>query len=192
MEEFAQAVSRELHDNIAQTVAAALNKMELGAHYYEAGDATAALAKWDAARTIARQALVTTKTLAVQARSYFAADVPATRRSVENSTRLPHRDLPQEEIFLILKEAVNNALTHSGADNITITLSVDQGTVAATVADDGSGVPGDRFGSPESLGLRSMQERVQLLGGTVGVTSQQAAGTQVQVDIPLPAQPRRG
>jgi signal transduction histidine kinase len=192
LQRFARTVSRELHDNIAQSMAAALTRMELAEHYLDNGDTAAALDKWGKARDAARQALVMTKALAIRARTFFAVSVPAARESVENTTRLPHRDIPREEIFLILREAVNNALSHSGADDITIRLSVSQEHVSATVHDNGSGLPPEQLHSPTSLGLRSMCERVRLLGGTLALTSRRSVGTWVRVRVPLPAAARSG
>lgn len=179
--EFGRAISRELHDDIAQGIAAAVTRMELGTHYLDSGDSVAARAKWMEAREIARRTLVMSKRLATRARGFFTGDVPAAGEAAEDW----HKP-PREELYLILREALANALGHSGADTITIRLSLDQDRLTATVEDDGGGIPADRVDSVASLGLRSIFERAELLGGSVALRSEPAEGTRVEVTVPVP------
>lgn len=180
----AQMVSRELHDKIVQMMAAALTRMELAEHYYESDKTAAAQAKWDEARETVRVAMMMAKDLAVRVRMSFAEDAPATAEDVEAALTFPVHDEAREELYLVLREAVDNALTHSGAQDITIRISVDQGGVTATVRDNGMGIPDQRAHSPVSLGLRSMQERVNQLGGTLSLASLPCFGTEVRVRLP--------
>jgi signal transduction histidine kinase len=180
--EFGRSISRELHDDIAQGIAAAVTRMELGTHYLDSGDSAAARAKWLEAREISRRTLVMSKQLAVRARAFSAGELPETAEAVHSRLKPP-----REELSLILREAVSNALDHSGADIITIRLSVGKGSLTATVEDDGAGIPADQVNSVASLGLRSICERAELLGGTAAVRSSPAKGTRVEVTLPVPA-----
>jgi signal transduction histidine kinase len=179
--EFGRAVSRELHDDIAQGIAAAVTRMELGTHYLDGGDSAAARAKWMEAREIARRTLVMSKNLAVRARAFFAGELLQTLEVPDHLVKPP-----REELSLILREAVNNALDHSGAGTITIRLSVGEGNLTATVEDDGRGIPAGQVDSVASLGLRSICERAELLGGTAALRSSPAKGTRVEVTLPVP------
>jgi signal transduction histidine kinase len=91
----------------------------------------------------------------------------------------------RDELFLVLREAVLNAVRHSGGRRITVVVSVSGGRVQAEVADDGRGLPDD---AARGTGLSSMQERVAILGGTLTVAGGPRAGTRVKVQVPL----RRG
>ncbi len=86
-------------------------------------------------------------------------------------------------LYRIAQEAVNNAIKHSGAKAITITLSpVDEG-LHLTVSDDGSGLP-DSFPPNAGMGLHIMQYRARLLGGTLAVRPASPKGTSVTCVIP--------
>jgi signal transduction histidine kinase len=184
----AQMLSRELHDKIAQLMAAALTRMELAQHYYSTGEIAAAQVKWAESSQMVRRALTTTKDLATRVRTLAAGGTEADHSAGGGDSaavKWPSHSERREELYLILREAVDNALTHSGAQDVTIRLSVRSGTVAATVADNGTGVPEERRRSPRSLGLHSMYERVRSLGGTFSLASIPSVGTQVSVVLPL-------
>jgi signal transduction histidine kinase len=87
--------------------------------------------------------------------------------------------------FRITGEAVANALRHSGGTRCDVVLRHALGELVVTVADDGRGLG---FGRPRGgVGLSSMQERAQEVGGSVEVTSPPAGGTLVVVRLPVHA-----
>ncbi len=86
-------------------------------------------------------------------------------------------------LYRIAQEAVNNALKHSGAKTITITLSPAEEGLHLTVTDDGSGLP-DSFSPNTGMGLHIMQYRARLLGGTLAVRPANPRGTSVTCVIP--------
>jgi signal transduction histidine kinase len=176
-----QMLSRELHDRVAHAIAAGVNSLELSEHYTRNGRADQAQAKLADARRTLRHALEVTKELAARVRFPRAAERPRT----EAGRRDRRPPLDSAEVFLILREAVHNALTHSGASQITIRLSNERGAMSATVDDDGSGPAAGGGHGRTGLGLRSMHERAQLLGGTLNITGRSAGGTRVVLDIPL-------
>ena len=78
---------------------------------------------------------------------------------------------------------------HARAHEATVTLMSDgPGHLKVVIADDGQGfTPGrQRNGKARPLGLTSMRERVEALGGTFQVTGQPGSGTQVTATIPMP------
>ncbi|MGA4844470.1 ATP-binding protein [Streptomyces sp. G45] len=93
--------------------------------------------------------------------------------------------MDEAEVFLILREALGNALLHSGARDITIRLRAASGTVSASVEDNGSGVAPGLREHHASLGLQSMRERTALLGGSFTMERGPSGGTQVNVTVPM-------
>ncbi|WP_443285184.1 sensor histidine kinase [Streptomyces sp. 6N223] len=96
--------------------------------------------------------------------------------------RLP--DTNRKEIFLIICEALRNAVAHSGGDRVRISVAVLDQEVSAEVADNGKGFAAAKPFST-GYGLRAMRDRAALLGGTCEVLSAVGDGTRVQVSIPL-------
>ena len=88
--------------------------------------------------------------------------------------RLTAADVPeldprvQAAAFRVAQEALHNALRHSGAGEVSLTLSRARGRVVLEVADDGTGF--DPELAPPGLGLASMRERAAAVGGTLRVT----------------------
>lgn len=103
---------------------------------------------------------------------------------------LPPLGMSQQTALLRLAQgAVGNALKHSGARSIALTLRASADHVFLEVADDGVGfdpllAPGPESG-PGHFGLSSMHERVQQLGGSLAIESEPGNGTRVVVDLPL-------
>jgi len=84
----------------------------------------------------------------------------------------------------ILREAVQNALRHSGARTLRIDIRHGEGRVALTVADDGRGYDPDS--APAGNGLVNMRARVESLGGDFDITGH-AQGTTVRAWFPVQA-----
>jgi two-component system NarL family sensor kinase len=84
--------------------------------------------------------------------------------------------------YRIVLEAVNNAAKYSGAAECRVTLSREGNQLRVVVADDGHGLPASRA---DGVGLASMAERAEELGGTLAVTSTEGRGTQVTALLPL-------
>ncbi|WP_299924736.1 sensor histidine kinase [uncultured Nocardioides sp.] len=84
--------------------------------------------------------------------------------------------------YRIVVEAVTNAQRHSGADRCVVRLSRDAGDLRIEVSDTGSGLAADRR---PGVGLSSMRERAEELGGTFEVDDRPGGGTVVRVGLPL-------
>jgi PAS domain S-box-containing protein len=100
----------------------------------------------------------------------------------------PDIPLPiKEALYRIAQEAMHNAVKHARPRTIRLRLDCGAGMVTLEVADDGTGF--DTSGSfPGHLGLKSMPERAERLGGQVVVTSTPGAGTRVCASIPVSQQ----
>jgi len=98
---------------------------------------------------------------------------------------------PELEIscFRIIQEALTNAVKHSKAQKIWITVRRVAGGICATVRDNGAGfdVAGARDRAPRdgSIGLLSMRERATLAGGALEVQSARGRGTEVRATFPI-------
>ncbi|HEY8562490.1 MAG TPA: GAF domain-containing sensor histidine kinase [Pyrinomonadaceae bacterium] len=102
----------------------------------------------------------------------FPADFPRLKLSVETG------------IYRVVQEAVNNALKHARAKNITLALTSAGDAVQIAVRDDGCGfdvknVPG------EGIGFASMRERAEIIGGKLSVSSHIHKGTEIILQVPL-------
>jgi signal transduction histidine kinase len=87
----------------------------------------------------------------------------------------------QSSLFRIVQEALTNCAKHAKATSVTIRLLTDSShLVALTIADDGVGFDVERHGTP-GLGLLTMRERAEFLGGTFTVESTPGQGTRIQV-----------
>jgi signal transduction histidine kinase len=88
-----------------------------------------------------------------------------------------------DEVALVLREALSNALRHAQAREIVCQLLPQHHTLELRVSDDGRGfLPG---ACCESFGLRGMSERASLLGGALAVHSVPGSGTMVRLCLPL-------
>lgn len=93
-------------------------------------------------------------------------------------------DCIKEELFLVLREAVRNAVAHSKARQIRVDLSTTAQRIWAAVSDDGCGFDRYSSGFVAGTGLHAMEERLHLLGGTLVVRSN-SAGTRVEANVSL-------
>jgi PAS domain S-box-containing protein len=84
-------------------------------------------------------------------------------------------------LYRIAQEALRNVVKHSGAGHAAVELSASEVQVRLRVADDGAGFdPTVAHG----LGLVSMQERLNLVGGRLAIDSRPAAGTRIDAIVP--------
>jgi signal transduction histidine kinase len=101
----------------------------------------------------------------------------------------------KEQAYLVIREAVRNAVAHSGCKRVRISVEVG-GELRGRVEDDGEGFdpregPGEgsndgKDGGPAvGVGLRSMKERTEMLDGRLEISSNPGRGTAVEVRIPL-------
>ena len=102
--------------------------------------------------------------------------------------------LPPElalSVFRIVQEALQNVLKHSRAKTVSVQLRGSSHGLDLTVADDGVGFAVETAGR-QGLGLTSMGERVEAMGGRFNVLSSPDRGTKLTVSMPVPRSERSG
>lgn len=102
----------------------------------------------------------------------------------EIAERLPAAQ--EVAVFRIVQEALQNVRKHARASKVTINVARTPAGLAVSVTDDGVGFDPARGLSADrkTVGLVSMQERAQLIGGAVQVVSQPGKGTTVSLVVP--------
>ena len=86
-------------------------------------------------------------------------------------------------IFSVAQEALRNAVTHSGARSIGVHLSGTASQLTLRITDDGAGFDPMAL-RPQGLGLLTMRERVELIGGRLSIDTRRARGTTIEASIP--------
>jgi len=105
-------------------------------------------------------------------------------RPTDRGGRPVHQDV-SIAAFRITQEAIANAVKHTASDPVMVRLSFHDDSVEVEVTDQGPGFDAnDKVGA--GLGLLSMRERAESVGGELTVRSTPAGGTQVHVRIPDP------
>jgi len=89
-----------------------------------------------------------------------------------------------EELLRVVQETLSNAARHSQATQVQLTLKQEQEQVMLTISDNGCGFDPATVSS-QSLGLRSMKERMESIGGTLLLQSSSGQGTRIVACYPL-------
>jgi two-component system CheB/CheR fusion protein len=92
-------------------------------------------------------------------------------------------------LYRVAQEALTNAVRHSGAHSIRITLARKNGETALKIEDNGTGLSAEAAQS-EGLGLRTMRYRAGLIGGKLEVGPCPGGGTQVDCRLGAPPPPK--
>jgi signal transduction histidine kinase len=96
----------------------------------------------------------------------------------------------REELFLMTREAVRNAVSHAQPTRIDIAIGVTSSELAARIHNDGQHFDVEStLASDRHVGLDSMRERAALLGAALTITSSATAGTAVSIVVPLAGPP---
>jgi len=87
-------------------------------------------------------------------------------------------------IYMLVSEAVQNAVRHADATEVRIVCAVENGQAVFTVEDDGVGLPADADDS-SGMGLRTMAYRAGLLDASLDARARPQGGTRVRCAVPL-------
>jgi two-component system, NarL family, sensor histidine kinase UhpB len=187
-------IARELHDELGQTLTAVALRAEhtaqrKGAEHPEFAEMA----------EIVQQSLADVRRISLELRpgaleelgllnamiSLCARVSEQTGMRVRRDLKGPMPNLPPDvelAVYRIAQEALTNALRHSHASEVTVSLRCSGGDLLLSVADDGSGLPEHLTAGG---GLTGMRERVMLIGGALDVASVPGAGVTVSLRLPL-------
>ncbi|MGI8314760.1 GAF domain-containing sensor histidine kinase [Halobacillus mangrovi] len=105
--------------------------------------------------------------------NFDVSDVPDFPRTIE------------EALWRIAQESLNNVSKHANVQFVNVTLQEDENGVTMIIRDTGKGFERlSRETGKRSLGLTSMKERAELIGGSLQVESRSGGGTRVKVILP--------
>src|SRR5579859_3095563 len=199
-EEERRAISRELHDEVGQSLSALL--MELGNLAAVAPQNLEPLQRHlESIRRLAESSVNVARNMALLLRPSMLDDfglVPALEwhaREVSKRTGMAvgveagtvSDELPDDHntcIYRVVQEALHNCARHAEARSVRIRVRQDPGLIVLSVQDDGKGFDARHV---RGLGLVGMEERVHHLGGTFFVKSEPGLGTLLTVELPLAA-----
>ncbi len=102
-----------------------------------------------------------------------------------NEAHPPLTDDAASCLYRIVQESARNVIKHSGARQAHVELNAGIEEICLRIADDGAGFDPRSVAGAGGLGLVSMRERLQLVGGTLSIDSRPAGGTRIDARIPL-------
>ncbi len=189
-------VAQELHDEIGQTLTAVTIQAERAAH----GDPALAPQALRAVADSVRESLDEVRRIARELRPEALDDLGLVNALIALCTRIDVQDGPRVRrelqgrlpalaadvelvIYRIAQESLTNALRHSDAATVSVSLKADAEVVTLCVADDGKGMPAQP--PPGTAGIAGMRERALLVDGQLAIESRAEHGTQVRLTIPV-------
>jgi len=193
-------LARDLHDSVTQTLFSMSLTAEAAASAVER-DPEAAKGQVESLRDLARAALQEMRSLIFELRPAELESeglVSTLEKHIEVLRRITHREIDlredaylsqplavEKQLFRIAQEALNNAVKHSRG-RIEVELIVRDGRLSLAVSDEGAGFdPDDPQIRARRLGITSMEERAEELGGELKIESTAGQGTRVQLGVPL-------
>lgn len=194
-----RSISRELHDEIGQSLGALLVDIgRLSTTLFN--DRPDVRTQLDNMKSVAERTFQAVRNIALLLRPSMLDDLglvaalewqgrEVSRRSeievAVESENVPE-DLPDEYricIYRLVQEALNNAVRHSGSRNVKVTVVQSAKCITVRVGDDGRGFDPNRT---RGLGILGMEERVKRLAGTFTMDSKAGQGVTITAELPFP------
>jgi signal transduction histidine kinase len=197
-----RAISRELHDEVGQSLTGVLVELANLSTLIRAADPEASTKAGEIKRLV-EDSIRVVRNMALLLRPSMLDDLglaPAlewqarevSRRSgiwVKVSAEEVPENLPEEHrtcVYRVVQEALHNIVQHAAARNASVVVRQESGRLRLTIEDDGRGFHPRR---ERGMGLLGMEERVTHLGGTFTVESEPGQGTVLRIELPLPPAP---
>lgn len=196
-------ISRELHDEAGQALTSLKISLDLIRSALTPDQAALALRLADVAG-LADETMETLRTLAHDLRPpgldtfglnvaleglcydfSMRTGIPVAYRGTELPELTPTVAL---SMYRLVQEALTNVAKHADASHAQVAVTRDEGHLALLVADDGRGFLVEEVSDPRQrggIGLVSMHERTELLGGKLSIDASPGQGTRLVVRIPL-------
>jgi signal transduction histidine kinase len=193
-----RSISRELHDEVGQTLGAVLVELGQLSNLISPGDT---IVKDQIARikNAAESAVRSIRDMALLLRPPMLDDlglIPALEWQARETSRRSDMEVEVEAgelpgnladelktgIYRLVQEALQNAATHAHAKTAKVSIKHEGNNVDVQIADDGIGFQPERT---RGMGILGMEERVRQLGGTFALHSSPRKGTTVHAVLPL-------
>lgn len=204
IEEERKRIARDIHDGPAQNLANIVFRMEFLEQLLKKGAVLPAQEELQVLKEIVKRSLREIKDFIFNIRPMSLDDlglIPALKKHTEKYERefgiktnfiiIGEENKVEKEIevgiFRIIQEALNNITKHSQAKEASILLNFEDSHLNINITDDGCGfnIQEVDAGQKKNLGLLSMKERVEVLGGVFQINSGMGKGTQIILKIPL-------
>ena len=194
-----RAISRELHDEVGQSLSAmlleveSLTEMSNENREFRQGLQNIKMLAENCVNEVRNMALLLRPSMLddlglIAALEWQAREVSRrTGMLVETVSENVSDALPDEHrtcVYRIVQEALNNSSRHAYARNARVVVRQEPHHLSVSIDDDGKGFDPSRV---RGLGLVGMNERVSQLGGVLKVESDPARGTRLRVELPLPS-----
>jgi signal transduction histidine kinase/ligand-binding sensor domain-containing protein len=192
-------LARELHDSVTQTLYSTSLFADAARLALSAEDTHEAGEHLDAARDLIWEAMLEMRMLLFELRpplleeQGLAGALQTRLESVEERVELPidfrvegERQLPpnvEAELYYVALEALNNIAKHAGAKQATVHLKLEEERCLLTIQDDGIGFDPEAASQGGGQGLRSMQERIERIGGRLKLEIAPGSGTTIKVEV---------
>jgi PAS domain S-box-containing protein len=198
-------LARDLHDSVTQSLHSSTLLAEAGQRLASSGDVERARGYLIRLGDISQQALKEMRLLVYELRPIALREsglVGALQQRLDNVERRAGVEvqlfleeeivLPtsvEEELFRIAMEALNNAMKHANPTTVKVVLRIEEKReipcVELEIIDDGIGFDLDTKDDEGGLGLLSMKERIEKLGGELTILSAIGEGTQLKACVEL-------
>jgi signal transduction histidine kinase len=194
-----ERLARELHDSVTQSLYSVTLLAEAGQRLAGTGDLDRVQGYLDRLGEISQQALKEMRLLVYELRPLvlrregLVGALQQRLDAVEKRAGVDARllvsgeiELPapvEEALYRIAQEALNNALKHAAPTAVTVHVQRDGGQATLEVTDDGRGFDPTAPNDAGGMGLVSMEERVERLGGKMEIVSRPGEGTTVRVTL---------
>lgn len=194
-------VARELHDSVTQSLYGIILNSDATLLALSAGNSDKAEQRLRQLKEIAREAMTETRLLIYQLRPSILEEIGLTAalcerlEAVEVRSGLAvsfHADddvtLPPDveaELFRVILEGLNNIIKHARARHVQLQIAAEPGCCRVVLTDDGAGFDVATAARYGGYGLKTIEERLQQVGGKLSITSEPGRGTRLEMEIPL-------
>ena len=201
-------LSRELHDGILSTLAAAKLKLQMSTFLSSLSDVQGSVREVIGyMEDLIGETRLLSKSLGCgsldefnlyNSISWYCKAMESCCKGLEIKQKI---ELLEEEIpkvckiiiYRVLQEAVNNSLRHGQANNIVFSIQKKKRIIVFRITDNGKGfeynpIPGSGY-SLNGNGLKNMRVRVEIVGGTFEIRPRMGDGTRLEISLPADINP---
>ncbi len=195
-----ERVARNLHDSVTQTLFTMTLTTEAARLLFDQ-DPARAVPQLDKLQVLARSALAEMSELIsalqpatitqqglIPALAYHVAVLKQQRGLNVTLDTIGEPHLPPEQterLFRVIQEALTNVVKHARTDQASVAMRFEEHQATVQIEDKGKGfILGDTHAEAGHIGLSTMRERVEMMGGTLTIDSSPGRGTRVAVEIP--------